>query len=103
MWMKYRHKWNSGVDKDFEWKLLTRREKCTVEDAEVLAQSFISENFYGELYDYYGAWRGVEHEIVPHPPLDVVANLIFEQRKTIKSHVNMMHYYTEIHNKITNG
>jgi len=102
MWMKYRHKWNWGADKDFEWVELTRREECTLEEAETLAKDFISENFCGEIYDYYGGWRGVEHELAPHPPIDVVANLIFEQRKLIKSHTSMMQYYTDLHNRITN-
>ena len=102
MWMKYRHKWNHGIAEDFEWKELTRRDDCTLKEAEDLAQSFISENFCGELYDWYGAWRGVEHEIISYPPKEVVEKLIVESARLTGYYKESMDYYVKLHKTIAN-
>jgi hypothetical protein len=101
MWMKYKHKWNSGIDKEWTWVQLSKREDCTLEEAGKLANQELDEATQSSIYDYYGGYRGQEREIVKLPPLDVVANRIFQQRKLIKYHHELMQYYTELHNTMT--
>lgn len=73
MWMRYRHKFSSGISKIWSWRDLgdvdpgKAKEYAKDECAEL-----------SEEYHYSEHYRGIDYEIVDLPPADVVKNLATE-------------------------
>lgn len=67
MWLKYRHKFTSGTNKDWEWK-----------DIGDSSEDFIKDEIsdLSEEYNWSEHYRGVEHEVHEYPPLEVLRNKI---------------------------
>lgn len=78
MWMKYRHKWSSGTDREWTWiDIWNNTSKDMLED--ILHE-------LSEKYDYSEHYRGIDYELAEYPPVQVIEREIQNLKEQIKSY-----------------
>lgn len=81
MWIKYRHKWSSGVDKEWEWKDLGPiPARADLKQVEREAAREINESAYQDSEHY----RGIDCELVDIPPRGVIEAHLKEARDSAR-------------------
>ncbi len=91
MWMKYRHKFSNGIDKEWSWKDLgvSSLKEARVEAKEI---SFELENEYNWSEHY----RGLEYKIVKYPPRNIIVSEIESTKQSIRLYKNRIKELKEI-------
>lgn len=80
MWLKYRFKWNSGIEDEWSYQLWSE----TTDDE--LIKEYLNELEYTKGYCYDDHYRGYEHELVKIPPLKYLQQELAMTKDKIKKY-----------------
>jgi len=78
MWLKYKHKHASGIDKEWSWRDLC----CSAKDAKAEAEEALEE--LAKEYDWSDKYRGMDYEIVEYPPTAIIKEEILSTRRQVR-------------------
>ena len=90
MWVKYKHTFAWGKDK--EWKYIETEEQDFIENCGYsdVGEFLMVETGIARDYEYSDKYRGIEYHIVPYPPYNVLKTIIDKYKNYIE------HYKEEI-------
>ena len=102
IWLKYRHTWRSGCDKDWSWVPVSLTDaEVTVEDAKLLVDEMVEAIAEPNYNMHPDGYRGLDYETHDKPPratlLEVISSLdtqiaAIEVRKVRYYHVLEVYY-----------
>lgn len=92
-WVKYRHKFSSGCQNNWEWTLVGNgKSKKAVE-------KFVKDELcptWAEKYDYSEHYRGIDFEVTEAPPPDVIEQSLKEAKEKVAHWTDMVQTYEKM-------
>lgn len=82
-WIKYVHKFSSGHDSEWEWRLINYEDEKPSDDDINYTIELVKET--ENEYNWSEHYRGIKHEIVELPPSSFLEGEIKRSKRTIES------------------
>lgn len=76
MWIKYKHKFSSGIDREWSWRFISYEDKLDKWAKEELVRNIANE-YDGEHY------RGIDYTLEKYPTIDVLEKEISTNTRSI--------------------
>jgi hypothetical protein len=88
MWLRYKHKWASGIDRKWLWKYLGENVKDS------LVQEFLGQ--INDEHSWSDKYRGIDYDIVKHPPSDILQDKIKSCEKSLQAYTKHLEYLNNL-------